>query len=237
MVPRRAVITTPHALCESFAGILEHACDTVAVHAAQGLAHHLRAAGWQVVYIEGDTNRRKLDLNRKAAHTSPFHDRVDRVLRPGDALIDVHSFPGDAADPTMDAWGQNDVVLCAFDGVSTEVCGTMGACAAPWANGWGGNAEASQALAQTLNERGVDAAVQYPPDDWGQQRAPRPWEIPVREEALRHYYVVQRFGPKARPALMLEFDEDKGLSRLNYTLSVIGATIAQMFAPRPSLRR
>jgi len=188
---RHAVITTPHEFCENHAAVLDHACDTVSEYTGRALAD-LLVDRFRVTTIRGTTNRRRLDLNRRDAHDSPFQQEIDMALRPGDILLDVHSYPGGHPDPVMQDWGRFDLVFPAYAGV---------------------NDHASEQLAAELRRSGVRA------------KTVSPEKVPD----LDLYYVIQRFGPRARPGIMLEFNEDIGLTRLNTVLDVIADTVTRLW--------
>lgn len=183
MMPH-VVVSTPHEFCENHAAVLDHACDTVSEYAARGLVDLLRDGGLHVTQVRGTTNRRRLDLNRQVAHNHPFQVSIARSLRPGDMLLDVHSYPGAYPDPVMQDWGRYDLVLPAYPGL---------------------NEDDSEALAAALRSRGIRCKCVYP----------------SQVDALNLYYVIQRFARVTRPAIMLEFNEDVGLSRLNTVLDVL----------------
>ena len=188
-----AVITVPHALCSSHEAVIAHACDTVAPHAARGLAWHLGRQGRHVAHFTGNTDRRQLDLNRKVAHRSEFVQQADRALAavgPWSIYLDVHSWPGDRLgnDRYLSHWVDYDLVVCA----------------------WPFNRHCADHLASQL--RGWKVLI----------------DTPARTPLLNHYAMIQRLGPRAGYSLMLEFDEDTGLTTLDALVSAVAAAIAQV---------
>lgn len=188
----RAVITTPHQHCEHHAAVLEHACDTVSEYAARGLLHHLQQAGIFSVWVQGDTNRRKLDLNRAESSHASFHAKAQRHLLEAQGrglLLDVHSYPGKRLRGSdIEHWSEQELILCGYPGL---------------------NLETSHAIAQLLRSKGVLVDV----------------ETPGRVPAILLYHTVQHHGPRAQLALMLEFDEDRGLSRMNELVRLVAQAV------------
>lgn len=135
------IVTVPHAYCGPDAPAT-HACDPAAPPAAAIITRTFSQLGYPTLQLNGHTDRRILDLNRRVAAGNSFHARARAAIRrsrTGAVLIDTHSYPANQF-PDIRHWASYDVVLCAY----------------PF------NHAASTAVANRLNQSGVRSAVETP---------------------------------------------------------------------------
>jgi hypothetical protein len=100
------LLTTPHEICPVDWDGTGHPCDTASQPLAQLLYNLFRRRGLPVIWIRGDTSRDIVDLNRVAAHDTPFARKFRGQLGEARVFLDVHSFP-DEHDP----WTGYDLVF------------------------------------------------------------------------------------------------------------------------------
>jgi predicted N-formylglutamate amidohydrolase len=86
------LITVPHAVCQE--SEYAHQCDYASSHCAQVLDLSLTKKVRTLTVI-GDVWRPILDLNRIESRSSPFRQKITRLLKSGDVslLLDIHSYP------------------------------------------------------------------------------------------------------------------------------------------------
>ena len=102
------ILSCPHAQCEiPKSDYNKHLCDWVAEEALMGILEHLGDEP-NTKFIIGKDLRTIWDLNRKRSRLRPFRKALEKIIRPGDLHIDVHSYPD---SDHSDNWHEYDFVL------------------------------------------------------------------------------------------------------------------------------